>query len=126
MANYITSHDSSAKAVFVDRASGERTKLDTPIGSMEVLYTTHTVPTNITSEADIEQYSEDAKGALGNRLCPERGTAAAILNISPNCESPFHRTMTLDMFLVIEGDLELHLDSGEKRTLHAGDCAIQR
>jgi quercetin dioxygenase-like cupin family protein len=125
MSNYITTHNSEGKAIFSD-ASGSRTKLDTPIGSMEVLYTTHSVPTNVASEADIDQYSQDAKGALGNRLCPENGTAAAVLDISPNSESPFHRTMTLDMFLVIEGDLELTLDSGEKRTLHAGDCVTQR
>ena len=125
MSNYITTHNSEGKAIF-SGSSGGRTKLDTPIGSMEVLYTTHNVPTNVASEADIDQYSQDAKGALGNRLCPEKGTAAAVLNISPNSESPFHRTMTLDMFLVIEGDLELLLDSGEKRTLHAGDCVTQR
>lgn len=125
MSNYITTHDPEGKAVFSD-ASGARHKLDILIGTMEILYTTHNVPTNVASEADIEQYSKDAGGELGNRLCPENGTAASLLNITPNSESPFHRTMTLDMFLVIEGDLELSLDSGEKQTLHAGDCVTQR
>lgn len=126
MSNYITTHDSDGKAIFSNSLPTSRTKLDTLIGSMEMLYTTHKVPTNVASEKDIEQYSVDAKGGLGNRLCPESGTAAAVLNISPKSESPFHRTMTLDVFMVIEGDLELTLDSGEKRLLHQGDCVVQR
>ena len=126
MANYITAHDSNAKAIFSSNAPGNRNKLETPIGNMEILYTTHSMPANVASETDIDQYFKDAKDGLGHRLCPEGGTAAAILNITPNSESPFHRTMTLDVFVVIEGVLELELDSGEKRTLSAGDCAIQR
>lgn len=126
MANYITTHDSSAKAIFSNNVQEARTKLDTPIGNMEMLYTTHKMPVNVASESDIDQYSKDSREGLGNRLCPEEGTAAAILNISPNSVSPFHRTMTLDIFLVIEGVLELELDSGERRTLHAGDCVTQR
>ena len=126
MSNHITTHDSSAKAIFSNNVEEARTKLDTPIGSMEMLYTTHKMPVNVASESDIEQYSKDSREGLGNRLCPEGGIAAAILNITPNSESPFHRTMTLDIFLVIEGVLELQLDSGEQRTLHAGDCVTQR
>ena len=126
MANYITTHDTNAKAIFSNNVQGARTKLDTPIGSMEMLYTTHNMPVNLISESDIDQYSKDSRDGLGNRLCPEGGIAAAILNITPNSESPFHRTMTLDIFLVIEGTLELELDSGEKRTLHSGDCVTQR
>ena len=59
-------------------------------------------------------------------MCPEKGTATAILNIKPNAQSLFHRTMTLDVCVVIEGILELELDGGEKRTLKAGDSVVQR
>ena len=126
MANYITTHDSNGKAIFSSSSQSNRTKLDAPIGTMEMLYTTHSTPTNVASDSDIDQYSKDARDGLGHRLCPEGGTAAAILNITPNSESPFHRTMTLDIFVVLEGVLELELDSGEKRMLSSGDYAIQR
>lgn len=37
-----------------------------------------------------------------------------------------HRTQTLDYGIVIFGEIELELDSGEKRTLRSGDTCIQR
>jgi quercetin dioxygenase-like cupin family protein len=43
-----------------------------------------------------------------------------------SADSVFHRTMTLDVVVMIEGVIEMHLDSGEKRTLKAGDSLVQR
>ena len=37
-----------------------------------------------------------------------------------------HRTVSLDYGIVLEGEVELILDSGEKRVLKRGDVAIQR
>ena len=37
-----------------------------------------------------------------------------------------HRTQSLDYFFVHEGELELELDSGEKRIIKAGEVVIQR
>ena len=37
-----------------------------------------------------------------------------------------HRTQTLDYAIVISGEVELLLDSGEKRICKAGDCVVQR
>ncbi|KIW95659.1 uncharacterized protein Z519_04244 [Cladophialophora bantiana CBS 173.52] len=37
-----------------------------------------------------------------------------------------HRTISLNFNVVLEGQLELILDSGEKRILNRGDSAIQR
>jgi quercetin dioxygenase-like cupin family protein len=37
-----------------------------------------------------------------------------------------HRTVSLDYGCVLEGEVELLLDSGEKRTMKRGDVAIQR
>jgi quercetin dioxygenase-like cupin family protein len=37
-----------------------------------------------------------------------------------------HRTMTLDVLVVIEGVIEIHLDSGEKRIVKVGDSIVQR
>lgn len=37
-----------------------------------------------------------------------------------------HRTQSLDYFFVHEGELELELDSGEKRIVKAGEVVIQR
>jgi hypothetical protein len=37
-----------------------------------------------------------------------------------------HETMTVDVVVMLEGDLEMHLDSGESSTLHADDTVVQR
>ena len=46
--------------------------------------------------------------------------------MKPGGESGFHRTMTLDTIVMLEGEIELHLDSGEKRILKAEDTIVQR
>jgi quercetin dioxygenase-like cupin family protein len=37
-----------------------------------------------------------------------------------------HRTVSLDYGIVLEGEVELILDSGEKRVMQRGDIAVQR
>lgn len=37
-----------------------------------------------------------------------------------------HRTTSLDYGIVLEGEVELILDSGERRAMKAGDIAVQR
>lgn len=49
-----------------------------------------------------------------------------MVDFGPGVESPFHRTMTIDYGVVIEGTFELTLDSGEKRIMRQGDVAVQR
>jgi quercetin dioxygenase-like cupin family protein len=44
----------------------------------------------------------------------------------PGAVSPMHRTVSLDYGVVLEGEMELVLDSGETRLLKRGDLAVQR
>nr|RBQ98806.1 hypothetical protein FVER53263_20617 [Fusarium verticillioides] len=37
-----------------------------------------------------------------------------------------HRTLSIDYAVVIEGEMELVLDSGENRAMKRGDVAVQR
>jgi quercetin dioxygenase-like cupin family protein len=46
--------------------------------------------------------------------------------MKPRVESAMHRTMTLDTLVFVEGEVEITLDSGETRTLKAGDSLVQR
>ena len=41
-------------------------------------------------------------------------------------ETPFHRTLSLDHAVLLEGTIELTLDSGESRLLRRGDVVVQR
>lgn len=49
-----------------------------------------------------------------------------MIDFAPGVESPLHRAMSLDYGTVIEGEMEVELDSGEKRTLQRGDVLVQR
>ena len=133
MSNYITTHDpSTGKAIF-SQASGPHHKLpiqpgvDPEVASMNVLYTTHSFPPNLSSEQDIEQYSNDrVSGLPPGTISPPAGTSVMIATMAPGSEAPMHRTMTLDVIVILEGVVELHLDSGEVRTLSVGDTCVQR
>ena len=41
-------------------------------------------------------------------------------------KSPLHRTQSLDYGLILAGEFELSLDSGESKRLHPGDFIINR
>ncbi|KAJ5181732.1 hypothetical protein N7449_011879, partial [Penicillium cf. viridicatum] len=47
-------------------------------------------------------------------------------NFAPGTETVMHRTVSLDFVAVIEGEMELVLDSGETTRLKPGDSIIQR
>ncbi|KAK8160894.1 hypothetical protein BKA80DRAFT_276242 [Phyllosticta citrichinensis] len=49
-----------------------------------------------------------------------------MVDMPPGATSPMHRTISLDYGVVLEGDVELILDSGEKRLMKRGDISIQR
>ena len=49
-----------------------------------------------------------------------------IVDMKPGGESLMHRTQSLDYGVVLDGEIELVLDSGESRTLKRSDVAIQR
>lgn len=49
-----------------------------------------------------------------------------IVDMNPGATSPMHRTISLDYGVVLEGEVELILDSGESRLLRRGDVAVQR
>ena len=48
------------------------------------------------------------------------------IDTPPGAGSPMHRTISLDYVFILEGELQLTLDSGDVRQLKAGDTIIQR
>ena len=47
-------------------------------------------------------------------------------DFAPGVETPFHRTLSLDHAVLLEGSIEITLDSGESRLLRRGDVVVQR
>ena len=89
--------------------------------TVETVYTFHAFPPNLSSEDDIKQYDHDRAYGLSDSKF-----AAVIGSFPPGAETPMHRTMTVNIGIVLEGTVELHLDSGEVRTMKQGDSYTQR
>lgn len=54
------------------------------------------------------------------------GSVVRLIDFAPGVESPMHRAMSIDYGVVIEGEFEITLDSGESRIMRPGDVSVQR
>jgi quercetin dioxygenase-like cupin family protein len=127
MSQFITTHNTSGHAIFSPKIPEEQHELQLPFGGMRIIYTAKSLPTNLNTEADIDNYSQIRTTGLPNgAICPPGGSAAAIVSLAPGAESPMHRTVTMDWAVILEGEVELVLDGGERRRLRVGDSVVMR
>lgn len=49
-----------------------------------------------------------------------------IVDVPPGSMSPMHRTASLDYGVVLEGNVELIMDGGDRVVLKRGDTCVQR
>lgn len=49
-----------------------------------------------------------------------------MIDFGPGVASPLHRAVSVDYGIVLEGEFELTLDSGETRIMRQGDISVQR
>lgn len=120
MAHFITTHNNSNQSIFSTSSTNERHAQDIKGTKVEMVYTFKDSPPDLSSEDDIKQYDQHA--GLGS----DSKYAAVIGSFPPGAETPFHRTMTVNIGVILDGTVELHLDSGEMRTLKKGDSYTQR
>lgn len=124
---YITTHSSDGEAVFVSHAQIPDYMPSQPAGEdgeIALLYATTNVPANIDDEADLAMYDEFLHQPPG--LTTERGTTFRMIDLRPGKITPMHRTVSIDYGVVVEGEVDLILDSGASRHLRRGDVSIQR
>jgi len=122
---YTTTHNAEGKAIFSDKFDEETPMVTNPDGiAFGLDYATRGAPVDLENEADIEVYDSYLKNPPG--LSVSNGTVFRHVDIPPDMECTMHRTVSLDYGIVLEGQVDLLLDSGEQRTMKAGDVAIQR
>lgn len=122
---YITSHNEEGKAIFSDALPEESAMKPNDDGiAFALSYTTKGFPVIMDDDADIKVYEKFLDDAPG--LVVSGGTVLRHVDIPPSTGCKMHRTVSLDYGAVIEGEIELLLDSGEKRVMRRGDVAIQR
>lgn len=122
---FITTHDPKTKqAIFSDALSEDNKFEPVPAAAFGLGYVTKGFPVDLNDDADIKVYKPYLESPPG--LVATGGTVLRFVDVGPGHLSPMHRTVSLDYGVVIEGEVELVLDSGETRLLKRGDVAIQR
>ena len=83
----------------------------------------------LTHDADLAHHLAIASSGPPYQFPVAGGSFITYLDFGPNPEQEegfWHRTQTVDYIVVLEGELELCLDGGEKRVVRKGDVVVQR
>ena len=123
---YITTHDSAGKAIFSPLFKEELVTYEIPGMKYFEAYKTPQAPIALNDESDLK-FMESRAHEDTNITFPEPGaTTLRYCDWAPGGYAPLHRHETIDFAIVIYGEIEAILDSGDIRRLKAGDCLIQR
>jgi quercetin dioxygenase-like cupin family protein len=114
----LTGHDADARAVistdtemnFRDAVGGD--------AKFAVIWSTDSFPSD--NQADVDGGRNDIP------IARKGGSVLRIVDMKPGVRSPFHRTVSLDYGIVLEGEVVLELDDGEETVIRKGDVVVQR
>jgi quercetin dioxygenase-like cupin family protein len=114
----VTGHDAQGRAVFKSEDISPTKMIPSGDASFLLIWTTETVPADNNDETD---------GRLRDAgLTLNHGSVIRIVDMLPGKQSPMHRTNSIDYGIVLEGEVELELDDGAKRTVRQGGIIVQR
>lgn len=122
----ITTHNDKGEAILdtsIEPAAPFYSIGGGPVGFAQC-YVTDDFPVKVQDGADLAVYQKFLKEPPG--LTVRGGTVLRFVDMPPAHVSPMHVTTSLDYGVVIEGSVELILDSGETRPMHRGDVCVQR
>lgn len=124
---YITTHSTEGEAVFLSHSQIPEYIPSKPIadeGDIALLFATVTHPIIVEDETDLSAYDDLLHTSPG--LTTPQGTVLRTIDLRPKSKTPMHRTVSLDYGIILEGEVDLILDSGQTRTMKRGDICIQR
>jgi quercetin dioxygenase-like cupin family protein len=124
---YITTHNTDGEAVFISHAQIPDYLPSKPAGEdgeIALLYATTSMPASVDDEADVAMYDEFLHQPPG--ITTDGGTIFRMIDLRPGKTTPMHRTVSVDYGVILEGEVDLILDSGESRHMHRGDVSVQR
>lgn len=122
---FITDHNKEGQAIFSSKIPEPVPFTQIPNDAQFALcYATNQYPVELSNDADVKTYEHYLSNLPG--IIIPGGTVLRYVDMRPGATSPMHRTVSLDYGVVLEGEVELVLDSGEKRLMKRGDLSIQR
>ncbi|KAK4147385.1 uncharacterized protein C8A04DRAFT_24627 [Dichotomopilus funicola] len=122
---FITGHNAAGQAIVHTQNPFPWASYDNNNLAFSVAYTTSTFPADLNNDADITAHKEVlASGQLG--LVNPGGTVLRCVDFAPGYACGMHRTQSLDYGIVMEGEVDMVLDGGERHVMKRGDVAVQR
>ena len=122
---YVTTNDTTGQSVFSNALEEEPPQMvnPTPI-NLSFCYATQNFPVDIQEGKDIDKYKNFIQNPPG--IIIPGGSAARVVDFPPAYMSGMHRTVSVNYNFVIEGEIEIILDSGQTRLMKPGDVLVQR
>jgi quercetin dioxygenase-like cupin family protein len=114
----VTGHDGDGRAVIRSEDWSSPRPIPSGDAAFLLMWTTASVP------ADNNDETEGRDRAAGLTL--HGGSVVRVVDMLPGCQSPMHRSSSIDYGIVLTNEVELELDSGETRTVKAGGVIVQR
>jgi len=119
---HITGYNEEGKGVFIKDDHGDHHRLMGANQAVQnIIYTTKDNPVELNNDEDLKYARDNEPG-----LHVPNGSVVRLIDFGPGLESPMHRAMSIDYGVVIEGEFEFILDSGESRIMRPGDISVQR
>jgi quercetin dioxygenase-like cupin family protein len=115
----VTGHDASGKSVVLSDGPLPKT-LDVGSAAFHEVWITDRTP------APIAATEPEPTDRPVRTPPPANGVMVRFTEMAPGAESPMHRTETVDVGVVLEGETWLLLDDGSETRVRAGDAVVQR
>src|SRR5918996_2649760 len=115
----VTGHDAAGKSVVLSDAPNPKT-LDIGSAAFHEIWITDSTPVSIAAR-EPEPTDRPVRTPP-----PAGGVIGRFTEMAPGAESPMHRTETVDVGVVLEGETWLLLDDGSETRLGPGDAVVQR
>ena len=115
----VTGHDASGRSIVLSDASTPKT-LDIGTAAFHEIWITAQTPAPIAATEP-----EPTEGPVRTPP-PANGVTVRFTEMAPGAQSPMHRTETVDVGVVLEGETWLLLDDGSQTRVGLGDAVVQR
>ena len=115
----VTGHDASGRSVVLSDAATPKT-LDIGTAAFHEIWITDRTP------AAIGATEPEPTDRPVRTPPPADGVVVRFTEMAPGAESPMHRTETVDVGVVLEGETWLLLDDGSETRVGPGDAVVQR
>ena len=115
----VTGHDASGRSVVLSDAPTPKT-LDIGTAAFHEIWITDQTPAPIVA-SEPEPTDRPVRTPP-----PADGVVIRFTEQAPGAESPMHRTETVDVGVVLEGETWLLLDDGSETRVGVGDAVVQR